>query len=188
MEADLADLRASVDAAGRDPRRFGLDEGEVVRRRGAVEKIGGEIALLRKAAWGEVSSPTAGRRRRRSGLLEDGDVDSEEEEKEEGDEEEAQVQEEEAMMIAEQDEALEGVFTTVGNLRAQADEMGRELEEQGGLIDEVDVVTERVGGKLQDGLKRVEWIYRRNEERAGSCCIGVLIVALIILLVLAIVL
>ena len=71
-------------------------------------------------------------------------------------------------------------------MRAQADEMGRELEEQGVLIDEVDVVTDRVGGKLQQGLKRVEWIYRKNQDTASSCCIGILIVALIILLILAI--
>lgn len=39
-------------------------------------------------------------------------------------------QEQQQVIIAEQDEMLEGVYRTVGNLREQAHEMGRELEEQ----------------------------------------------------------
>ena len=39
-------------------------------------------------------------------------------------------QEQQQVIMAEQDEVLEGVYRTVGNLREQAHEMGRELEEQ----------------------------------------------------------
>ena len=39
-------------------------------------------------------------------------------------------QEQQQVIMAEQDEVLEGVYQTVGNLREQAHEMGRELEEQ----------------------------------------------------------
>lgn len=66
-------------------------------------------------------------------------------------------------MMHEQDEQLDGVFKTVGNLRQQADDMGRELEEQGELLDEVNKDADRVGGKLQNGLKRVGWIIKNNE-------------------------
>jgi len=87
-------------------------------------------------------------------------------------------------MMHEQDEALDGVFKTVGNLRMQADTMGRELEEQADLLDDVDNVADRVGGKLQAGIKKIGYVIRKNEDTYSSCCIGVLIVALIILLVL----
>ena len=63
----------------------------------------------------------------------------------------------------EQDEALDGVFKTVGNLREQADVMGRELEEQGEIIDEVDTLTDRLGGKLNGGMQRLTTIIRKNE-------------------------
>jgi hypothetical protein len=66
-------------------------------------------------------------------------------------------------MMHEQDEALDGVFRTVGNLRQQADDMGRELEEQGELLNDVDNVADRVGGKLQTGLKKVGWVIKKNE-------------------------
>ena len=39
-------------------------------------------------------------------------------------------QEQQQVIMAEQDEVLEGVYRTVGNLREQAHEMGRELVEQ----------------------------------------------------------
>ena len=71
-------------------------------------------------------------------------------------------------MMQEQDEALDDVFRTVGNLRQQANDMGRELEEQGQLLDEVDVVVDRVGGKLQTGLKKVGWVIKQNEGMFSS--------------------
>ena len=71
----------------------------------------------------------------------------------------------------------------VGNLRQQADDMGRELEEQGDLLNDVDNVADRVQGKLQTGLKKVGWVIKKNEDRWSSCCIAVLIFVLILLLV-----
>lgn len=71
-------------------------------------------------------------------------------------------------MMHEQDEALDGVFQTVGNLRAQADTMGRELEEQAELLDDVDTVADRVGGKLQTGIKKIGWVIRKNEGTSTS--------------------
>lgn len=98
---------------------------------------------------------------------------------------EAQTQQQ---MMHEQDEQLDGVFRTVGVLRNQAEDMGRELEEQGTMLDEVDTLADRVGGKLNVGVKRVGDVIRKNEDTVSSCCIGVLILVLILLLILVIVL
>ena len=202
LDADLADLRDSVTAAESYAPRFGLSSHEVRGRREAVEKVGAQVQKLKESSQDYVGltsptqsfsghpayapAPQPSGPGRGAGLPDPGAFD--EDEDGDGDayaEFEQQRQEE---LLAEQDEALEGVSQTVGTLRAQADEMGRELEEQGVLIDEVDTVTDRVGGKLQSGIKRVEWIYKKNEERWGGCCISVLIVVLIILLVLVLVL
>lgn len=80
-----------------------------------------------------------------------------------GDEYAAFEQQKQVEMMHEQDEALDGVFQTVGNLRRQADDMGRELEEQGEMLGDVDTVADRVGGKLQGGIKKVGWVIRKNE-------------------------
>lgn len=90
-------------------------------------------------------------------------------------------------MMAEQDEQLDGVFQSVGVLRGQAVDMGRELEEQGQMLDDVDTLADRVGGKLNVGVKKVGEVIRRNEDSVSSWCIGLLIMVLIILLILVIV-
>lgn len=72
-------------------------------------------------------------------------------------------QQRQAEILLEQDEALDGVFRTVGNLRQQAGDMGRELEEQVEMLDDMGQVADRVEGKLANGMKRVGWILKRNE-------------------------
>lgn len=109
-------------------------------------------------------------------------------------------------LMADQDLALEGVSRTVGNLREQAHEMNRELEEQREMIEEVDRDAERVESKLKRGVKDLNGFIRKNEgifmspngagaqgltvkvDTASSCCIGVLILVLIVLLVLLLIL
>lgn len=69
-------------------------------------------------------------------------------------------------IMHEQDEALDEVYGTVESLRNQANDMGRELEEQGEMLEDVDNLADRVGGKLQGGLFRVGDVIKRNE---GEC-------------------
>lgn len=97
-------------------------------------------------------------------------------------------QQQQLHMMAEQDTQLDSVFHTVGNLRQQASEMGRELEEQAEMLETTDNLADRVGGRLSTGMKRMGEVVRRNEDGLSSCCIGVLIFVLILLLVLVLVL
>jgi len=97
-------------------------------------------------------------------------------------------QQQQQTMMAEQDTQLDDVYRTVGNLRMQASEMGRELEEQAEMLEVVDGLADRVGGRLQTGLKSMGTVIRRNEDGLSSCCIAVLIFVLILLLVLVLVL
>ncbi|EMR09567.1 hypothetical protein PNEG_02153 [Pneumocystis murina B123] len=84
----------------------------------------------------------------------------------------------------EQDIQLDHVFGTVQNLREQASIMGKELEEQFELIEEVDMRIERTGEKLKQGFKNMKWVIKRNEDTISSYCIVFLIIILIVLLIL----
>lgn len=97
-------------------------------------------------------------------------------------------QQQQVEMMRDQDQHLDGVFQTVGNLRRQADDMGRELEEQREMLEVVDEVADRVGGRLQTGVQKLQYVMRKNEDRLSSCCIAVLIFVLILLLVLLLIL
>lgn len=91
-------------------------------------------------------------------------------------------------MMREQDQHLDGVFQTVGVLRRQADDMGRELEEQREMLEVADDLADRVGGRLQTGMQKLQYVMRHNEDALSSCCIAVLIFVLIMLLVLLLIL
>ncbi|KAH7054197.1 t-SNARE [Macrophomina phaseolina] len=171
LSADLQDLVDSVRAVERDPYRFGLEIDEVERRRRLVEDVGKEVENMRKELLRTLSKGKAavGADGNPDVLPDpDGFADVEGEGEDDDDAYKALEQERQMELMQEQDQALDGVFRTVGSLRMQADEMGRELEEQGGMLDEVDTVADRVGGKLQSGLKRVGWVIQQNEGEFGT--------------------
>lgn len=162
LSADLRDLVESVKAVEHDPYRYGLEIDEVERRRKLVEDVGAEVENMGAELRKTVQDAQSGKGATNNDVLPDPDSFDDQ------DEYAAFEQERQMEMMAEQDEALDGVFRTVGNLRQQADDMGRELEEQGEMLHEVDTVADRVGGKIQDGIKRVGWVIRKNEGKTAE--------------------
>lgn len=209
LSADLQDLVESVKAVEGDPYRYGLDTAEVGRRRKLVADVGREVEDMHRQLNQTVEAADARRNSvgkgqgAASGLA---NPDTFEDMDDEGDDGYGAWEEQRQMEIMhEQDEALDGVFKTVGNLRAQADTMGRELEEQAELLEDTENITDRVGGKLQTGMKKIRYVIEKNEgeksfeahtgatlteltDRYSSCCIAVLIFVLILLLILVLVL
>ncbi|CZS99610.1 related to syntaxin family member TLG1 [Rhynchosporium graminicola] len=187
LAEDLADLVESVKAVQSDPYKYGLEIEEVTRRKRVVDEVGGEVEDMREelaktsssSSYSNGNSDGGGAGRENDGRF--------------GDEREPDYnaefeQEQQLQMIAEQDRDLDSVFHTVGNLRQQADHMGRELEEQREMLEVVDGLADRVGGRLQTGIKRLGEVARKNEDGLSSCCIGLLIFVLILLLVLVLIL
>lgn len=156
LSTDLQDLIGSVKAVEGDPYRYGLDIDEVSRRRKLVADISQEVEDMHKQLNEAVNHANA------KAPLADPDSFGVE-----GEDEDYEAWQEQRQMeiMHEQDEALEGVFQTVGNLRAQADTMGRELEEQAEMLDSVDDTMQRVGGKLQNNMKKLTYVIRKNEGK-----------------------
>ena len=180
LNTDLEDLTQSVRAVEKDPYRYGLEIDEVERRRRLVVEVGGEIEDMREELQKTVhEAQNKGKAAVNDDVLPDPESFAAEEEDDYSAWEQGRQQE----LMHEQDEALDDVFKTVGNLRAQADDMGRELEDQTHMLGDVETVADRVGGKLQTGIKKVGMVIKKNEDRWSSCCIGLLIVILIFMLV-----
>ncbi|PWY79716.1 SNARE domain protein [Aspergillus heteromorphus CBS 117.55] len=195
LTADLDDLVESVRAIEQDPYRFGLELEEVQRRRSLVNDVGAEVEKMRLELLRAVNNSTTNTNTNghgNGGLPNPADFDDDHDgllsPDAGGDYYAAMEQQRQMELMHEQDEQLDGVFRTVGNLRQQADDMGRELEEQAVIIDEVDTLAERVGGKLQSGMSKLKYIIRKNEDTMSSFCIAVLIFVLVLLLILLIVL
>ncbi|KAG9234975.1 syntaxin 6 [Amylocarpus encephaloides] len=179
---DLSDLLASIEAIQSDPYKFGLEIDEVSRRRRFVDEVTGEVVDMREELAKGSASGSHGGGKGMPGDDGGGRMEGREDYTAEFE------QQQQLHMMVEQDQTLDSVFHTVGNLRQQADDMGRELEEQGELLDGVDTLADRVGGRLQTGLGKMGTVIKRNEDGLSSCCIGVLIFVLIILLILVLIL
>lgn len=198
LAEDLADLVESVQAAESDPERYGLSAHEVMRRKRLVQEVGGEVEDMREelsktaATASGPKTPSAAARAARAaanGDLPPPSAFAIDEGGEGGEDNYAEFEHRQQLqMMRDQDEQLDGVFVTVGNLRRQADDMGRELEEQVEMLETVDTLADRVGSRLQTGMQKLGYVMRKNEDRYSSCCIAVLIMVLIILLVLLLVL
>ncbi|KLU92278.1 SNARE domain-containing protein [Magnaporthiopsis poae ATCC 64411] len=197
LAEDLADLVESIKAVESDPAAFGLDAAEVTRRKRLVQEVGGEVEDMRDELAKKLDdvSAGAGKKKKQRGAgssdlpdpnafaIPDGDGDGG------GGDSYAEFEHQQQLhMMREQEEDLEGVFQTVGNLRRQADDMGRELEEQREMLEVVDGLADRVGDRLQTGMQKLQYIIKRNEDRWSSFCIAVLIFVLILLLILLLVL
>lgn len=164
LSADLDDLVESVRAIEQDPYRFGLELEEVQRRRKLVDDVGAEVEKMRQELQQAVSSAPAPNELPNPTEF-DAALDEEEQHNRGDDFYASMEQQRQTDLMHEQDEQLDGVFRTVGNLRLQANDMGRELEDQAVMIDEVDTLADRVGGKLNNGMARIKHIVRKNEGK-----------------------
>lgn len=173
LSVDLQDLVDSVKAVEGDPYKYGLDVAEVGRRRKLVEDVGREVEDMHRQLSQTVSAADSKAQQGQGGLAHPDSFGNAEDDDEDDDygawEEQRQQQ-----IMHEQDEALDGVFQTVGNLRAQADTMGRELEEQAELLEDTENITDRVQGKLQTGMKKIRHVIEKNEgESLRIVCLRV---------------
>ncbi|KAK7456126.1 hypothetical protein CaCOL14_004168 [Colletotrichum acutatum] len=204
LAEDLADLVESVKAVESDPTAFGLSGPEITRRKRLVQDVGGEVEDMREELAKKLGAAAAaaggggGGKGKSSAANSDlpdpssfaiGDGHHGDHDDNDNDDYAAEFEQQQQLeMMREQDGHLDGVFRTVGNLRRQADDMGRELEEQREMLEVVDGVADRVGGRLQTGVAKLQYVMRHNEDRLSSCCIAVLIFVLILLLILLLIL
>ncbi|KAL7922457.1 t-SNARE [Trichoderma austrokoningii] len=184
LAEDLADLVASVQAIESNPSQFGISDNEASRRKRLVQEVGAEIQDMREELNKNIASAKAAGDLPDQSAFAVGDGDG----SGDGDAYAEFEQQQQMEIMQEQDRHLDGVFHTVGNLRRQADDMGRELEEQNEMLEVVDDLADRVGNRLQTGMAKLQYVMRKNEDRLSSCCIGVLIFVLILLLVLLLIL
>ncbi|CAK7267307.1 hypothetical protein SEPCBS119000_002476 [Sporothrix epigloea] len=150
LAEDLADLVESVRAVEDNPLQFNLSQAELRRRQSVVNNAGQEVQKMRKELTAVVQThPPRGSDLPDPSSFAIGPGSSHDDYAEF--EREQQLQ-----MMNEQDQHLDGVFQTVGNLRRQADDMGRELEEQREMLEVADDLADRVGGRLQTGMQKLQ--------------------------------
>ncbi|KAF8984846.1 hypothetical protein BGZ46_006788 [Entomortierella lignicola] len=193
VEQDLEDLDDAVKAVIENPQRFNLTTRESNARKQFVDQTRRKIQDMKAAL--EKPIKIGSEQLDRLALLEDVGTSSPRgyQKPSRRDnmmysnakfvEQEAQQQQ---ILLQEQDQQLDGVMTTVINMREIATTMNGELQDQSMLLDDLDEHVDRTSGSLQKAMRRMNHFIKQNEESKSSCCIGILIIVLIILLVLVI--
>ncbi|KAJ3211283.1 hypothetical protein HDU67_004625 [Dinochytrium kinnereticum] len=87
-------------------------------------------------------------------------------------------------IIRQQDAQLDEVMDTVGNLKEVAIVMGKEMDDQTRLLDELETNVDTTKGKLDMGMKRLKDFINANSDKKQQWTICGLITALVILLIL----
>jgi t-SNARE syntaxin family protein len=171
LQVDVAVLVETVNAVEADPYSFGLQIEEVRRRRKLVDDIGDEVLKMHaelvktvQAAYNKGKAPANG-----AYLPDPSTFDDDEDYAAEF---EQQRQQE---IMLDQDETADGLLRTVGNIKQHAHHMNMELEEQGQMLEDVDNIADRVGGKIQSGMRKIGDVIKQNEGKVlTSDCIKLL--------------
>lgn len=175
----IHDLSQSIGAVQSKPSDFGLSEHEVNDRIGKVSQLNRQLGDIQEKI-NEVKQ-----HHQQSSVAQEGGS-SHYKDNDNAGEGVGNLMYQDA--IQEQDTVLDSVYSTVNNLRQQANVMSRELEDQSYLIEDFERDADTAGDRLRRGMKRVNWVVKNNQETLSSCCITLLIVVLIILLVLVLIL
>lgn len=82
-----------------------------------------------------------------------------------------------------QDEQLDSVMGTISVLKEQSRAIGKELDEQAILLDDMDRNLDMTGSKLDRTKKRLDALYQATTKDKTNCTIVCLIIILIALII-----
>ncbi|ODV68110.1 t-SNARE [Hyphopichia burtonii NRRL Y-1933] len=186
LEETLEDLKQAVHISETNPEQFDLSSSDIADRKRILHKLSTTIKNLERDWNDKIHNPKKLREiTTMSNRISQDDDNGPFGDENRIDREFNQYQQQE--MINSQDLQLDSLHRTMQNLNQQATMMGSELEDQTYMLEDLDQEMDVVGNKLQRGMRRVRWVLENNKGGASDWCIGILVVALIILLILLIV-
>lgn len=187
LQETIEDLKESIESSKADPEFFKITPETIKEREDIVGNLSSQYDKL-SSQWNELGSSKSLTPFKRFEGDAGGDHEAGTQNSDGVDTDTARFNAmQQQQMLREQDEHLDGVYASMQTIQHQARAMGTELEEQAFIMEDLEGELDRIGSKVGRGLKRVDHFIRSNQETASDCCIGLLIVALIVLLVLVVV-
>lgn len=80
------------------------------------------------------------------------------------------------MLLANQDQALDTIGTSLSTLRSQAHLIGQETDEQVLMLGELDADVDQTQTRLQRAMTRMDQFVARTDAKLGGWCVWILIV------------
>ncbi|KAI9220347.1 syntaxin 6, N-terminal-domain-containing protein [Blastocladiella britannica] len=190
IAADLDDLAETVAVVERDPARFRLSVADVTSRRQFVASSRSELRELNAALQSGLSAAESGRRAALMGASASGNgirsaaaaaappslkngnqgfIDDE--------------MGKQQLMMKSQDHQLDAVLGTVTNLKQVAVVMGDEIEDQIGLMNEMESDVDRTQDKLRGAMSQMDKIRHASNDTKATWLIVALTIVLVLLIV-----
>ncbi|XP_063394248.1 syntaxin-6 [Cydia fagiglandana] len=87
-------------------------------------------------------------------------------------------------MLVNQDDQLQVISNSVGTLKTVSKQIGIELDEQAGMLDDLNTELENADSKLDSTIKKVAKVLHMNNDRRQWLAIGILLGLLVVILIL----
>lgn len=155
LREDIADVRQTVDVVEQSgPERFGLAAQELERRKAFVHTSERELARLervsqRGAGYTDTAQPATSL---------------------------AWEQEQQQLLLANQDQALNQIGSTLTTLRSQAQMIGTEADEHAVMLHDLDTDVDLAQTRLQAAVQRMDRLVAQTDARLGGWGVWILIV------------
>jgi syntaxin 6 len=192
IEWDLEDLEDTVQIVEKNPTKFRIDGAELAVRKGFIENTRDEVGQMKE----KISRPSSSKNDRLSvqsltvgqpsgggggGLTKysrlSSETDSPHKEFIIGMEQQEQI-------IRQQDETLEIMTDSMGNIRSMSQHVSNELDEQAVMLDEFGAEIEHADSKLDATMKKMAKVLHLSDDRRQWMAIGALSSAMVVVLVL----
>ncbi|CAG9763249.1 unnamed protein product [Ceutorhynchus assimilis] len=185
IEWDLEDLEDTIDIVEKNPSKFKIDNRELTKRKHFIESTKNEIQSMKDRI-----STSKGKDKDRRPLLDSGSPvrltnmhSGTKYSKLENEIESPQfLQRQQMYEVQNQDEQLEAIAGSLGNLKTVSRHIGIELDEQQGMLDEFGTELENTDSKLDTTMKKMAKVLRMSNEKRQWTAIIILVIVLIIVI------
>ncbi|XP_050312102.1 syntaxin-6 [Anthonomus grandis grandis] len=194
IEWDLEDLEDTIDIVEKNPSKFKIDNKELTKRKHFIDCTKNEIRSMKEKINMHKGNRDKDRQVRQPLLLENnspvrmtnmhGGTKYSKLENEIESPQHQFLQRQQMYEVQNQDEQLEAIAGTLGNLKTVSRHIGIELDEQQGMLDEFGTELENTESKLDTTMKKMAKVLRISNEKRQWTAIIVLVLVLIVVIIL----
>jgi len=188
IEWDLEDLEETISIVERNPKKFKIDHEELNDRKSFVQRTKNTVQEMKD----HLSSPQTQTREVKK-PRQAGNGPSKPQNKYMRLENEIErsnsrfiddTQQQQSMMIANQDEQIDMIGSSVGVLKSMSSSIHNELDEQAVMLDDFAHEMDTTETKMDNVMKKMAKVLHMSNDRRQWCAIGLLMLIMIIVIVL----
>lgn len=188
IEWDLEDLEDTVQIVEKNPTKFRIDGAELAIRKGFIETTREEVKLMKE----KISAPAGAKSQRLSSLASSPTqravsgsnkysrlssvADSPHREHIVG------MEQQQQQILRNQDDTVDAMSSSMGNIRSMSHSIGIELDEQAGMLDEFGAEIEHADSRLDSTMKKMAKVLHLSNDRRQWMAIGTISSAILVVL------